>query len=101
MTPEQRQTAGAQLGLDPKDHAKITRTPALALPETEICALYMQWFIEKSETTPMRPYGISLQNKEDWVREYGQEALTGLFQSFKNKGMPSLHWVFIYTLEED
>jgi hypothetical protein len=61
----------------------------------------MQWFIKKTETAPTKPYGISIRNKEDWIQEYGQEALVKMSQSFENKGLPSLHWVFIYTIDED
>ena len=101
LTPEQKTQVGAMMRIHTKDHNKIIRVPVLVLPEVEMCLYYMQWFIMQTGPGKEESYGITIRNKEDWIQEYGKEALPILLKSFRDTGCPTQHWSFMHSLDKD
>jgi hypothetical protein len=97
LTKEEQDRLGTMMQIPKAQRKTLQRTVVLVLPQIEICMHYMEWFINQGSSDQPEPYGITIMNKEQWITEYGQEAMTQLVKSFRKEGRPTMHWLFAHA----
>jgi len=69
---------------------------ALSMPNLEACHQYIEWYDANAHDQQ-----FAMMIEEDWVRNYGEEAMRAMVRSMFFKGKPTVHWVFVYNFTND
>ena len=100
---EERQRVGTRMRLPTKQWPKLVKRSAMSMPDHPICVAYMNWACQPGRFPTGHGHlpGVVVENKEEWVAQYGEDKLKEMMTSFRTKGQPTLHWTHIHHLDED
>ena len=80
----------------PEQARFLEKHMALSMPNLEACHQYIEWYDEHAHDQQ-----FAMMIEEDWVRNYGEQAMRDMVRSMFFEGKPTVHWVFVYNFVND
>ena len=80
----------------PEQARFLEKHMAISMPNLEACHQYIEWYDENAHDQQ-----FAMMIEEDWVRNYGEQAMRDMVRSMFFKGKPTVHWVFVYNFVND
>jgi hypothetical protein len=86
----------------PEQAMYLEKHMAISMPNVEACHQYIEWYDENlhdAGSGTREPFAMMIE--EDWLRNYGEQAMREMVRSMFFKGKPTVHWVFVYNFVND